>query len=188
MPHAYRKYYYVEYARGLVKWAYSLDQFESFTVRGYYSENPLALYWPEITVGLAFFSMVIVAIIFAFKKLSLRKMIARLMQNGFFAVFAVGFLDALALLFLSFLFAVVGESVFMHITNPFLTLLFIFIVMISLAITMLLPAYWLYKKHSVIHAVATVLLTLVFLFIIIYAYSVLFYKPPKIYEYAMQIK
>ncbi|MCD6478434.1 MAG: hypothetical protein J7L44_00940 [Candidatus Diapherotrites archaeon] len=176
MPQIYRKYYDVEYARGLVKWAYSLDQFESFTVRGHYSENPLALYWPEILGSVAFFSMVIVAILLAFKKLSLRKMVAGLMQNGFLAVFTASFLDALALLFLSFLFAVIGEGVFRYISNPFLALLFIFIVMISLAVAMLLPAYWLYKKHSVVHAVAAVLLTLVFLFVMIYVYSVFFHE------------
>ena len=177
MPYHYKRYYDIEYARGLVKQAYSLDQFESFTVRGFYSENLVALYWLEILSGIAVVGAIIAVIVYVLKKFSNRKKIASVMQNGFFAVIAVSFLDALALLLLSFLLAAVGEGVFRYVSNPFLALLFIFIVMVSLATTMLFPAYWLYKKHSVMHAIAAVLLTLVFLFIIIYAYSVLFYNP-----------
>lgn len=182
----YKRYYDIEYVRGLVKWAYSLDQFESFTVRGTYSENLVVLYWPEILAGIAIIAGVIAGIIYGLKRVGKKANIARITKNGFFMVIAVSFLDAIALLILSFLFAAIGDSLFRYVNNVFLDLLFIFIIMISLAITMLLPAYWLYKKHSVIHAIAAVLLTLVFLFIIIYAYSVLFYKPRILYEYAVK--
>ncbi|RLG69715.1 MAG: hypothetical protein DRO07_01765 [Candidatus Iainarchaeum archaeon] len=188
LPHYYKKYYNIEYARGLVKQAYSLDQFESFTVRGTYSENLVALYWLEILSGTTVAGAMIIAITLAAKKGSLRKKIAGFMQNGFLAVIAVSILDALALLLLSFLLTAVGEGVFRYVNNPFLALLFIFIVMVSLAITMLFPAYWVYKKHSVMHAIATVLLTLAFLFAIIYAYSVLFYKPRILYGLTTKIE
>ncbi len=182
----YKRYYDIEYAKGLVKEAYSLDQFESFSVRGSYSENLIALYLSEILLSIVIIGGIIVLVIHAVKRFCGKKKLASIMQNGFFAVIAVSFLDALALIFLSFLLTAIGEGLFRYTSNPFLALLFIFITMISLAFVMMLPAYWIYKRHSIVHAIATVLLTLVCLFVVLYAYSVLFYRPRILYELAIK--
>lgn len=187
----YSHYYDIEYAQGIVKEAYSLDQYESFTVRGSYSDNGLALYLPEILIGILVLAIIFGATLFAIKRFakrpsqsktkgkeeeqqqqSIKELIGEAYKSAFVAVIVTSLAVAVLVIITYY-----GAGILMDalsrirlVDYSYTYLLMIILMLIAASVIILelaLPAYFVYKKHSLIAGIATFLLALVFLFILV---------------------
>ncbi|MCX8190477.1 MAG: hypothetical protein N3F05_04620 [Candidatus Diapherotrites archaeon] len=196
-PGYYDNYYNIEYVQGLVKEAYSLDQYESFTVRGSYSENGLILYLPEILIGILVLAIIFGVIAFAIKRFAKKALqtkakvkddvlpkqpIKELIVETYKSTFATVILTALAIaglviitVFVSaaFMDAIWRIGLIDYSYKGVLLLIYMVIVASFVILEFALPSYFVYKKHSLIAGLATFLLSLLFIFIIVFAIGVL---------------
>ncbi|MEM4598423.1 MAG: hypothetical protein QW400_01920 [Candidatus Diapherotrites archaeon] len=201
----YDSYYNIEYTQGLVKEAYSLDQYESFTVRGSYSDNGIALYLPEILIGILVLAIIFGATFFAIKRFakrpsqpktkgkeeeqqqqSIKELIGEAYKSAFVAVIVTSLAVAVLVIITSYatglLMGALSRSQLVDYSYTGLLMIILMLIAASVIILELaLPAHFVYKKHSLIAGIATFLLALVFLFILVLLIGIMMKPMTQIY-------
>ncbi|MEM4662535.1 MAG: hypothetical protein QXM75_00765 [Candidatus Diapherotrites archaeon] len=198
----YDTYYNIEYTQGLVKEAYSLDQYESFSVRGSYSENGIVLYLPEILIGILVLAIILGLAFFAIKRFSKRSLQSKARSKGeeqqqsikevigeaykstFIAIVLTSL--AVAVLVIITVYAFIAFGDFLRRIEPadyhysmWLAVIYCLLLVLTVISEFILPAYFVYKRYSLIAGIATFLLSLVLLFIIVFIIGLM--TKPTIY-------
>lgn len=203
VPKFYNEYYNIEYARGLVKEAYSLDRFESFTVSGSYSENAFALFLPEIATGLAVIAVIVAITVLVRRRLAKRAaaqgklrpkeeasasalaFAEEIKKSAFLTVFFISVLTAIAVLATGFVAGIIldalGRTYLSYGFSTLLGITFLLIVIAAIIFEFVFSAYIVYKRHTIMHAIATFFLTLVFIFVFLFAIALFWFRPTIIY-------
>ncbi len=166
------------YSRGLVKTTSNLDPWESFHVKGQYSENWFLLYGAEIVLGLIFAIIGFALIkIFVLNKIKVSGFNKYFKGNAFARIVGVGFLSALAIIIywitVFFGLAFLEKVIYYGFAPLILLLLFLlgFVVIIGFLIG---PAIYVASKHGAIEGFFTAVSSFAWLIILTIAALILF--------------